>query len=99
MPRDQMDFGAQFAPPDARSLPERIAGLAELPIGELREAWSGVWIARRPRARAGVCWCSALPGDGRPRSIVVCRASWSAGWLRLKRATDRAARWMYRLYG
>ena len=68
--------GAQFAPPDARSLPERIADLAELPIGELREAWSEVWDcpppkgARRRLLMLGIAWrWQAEIQGGLPRQL------------------------------
>ena len=58
----ETDGGAHPAPPDAPPLEQRIAGLAALPIGGLREAWSEAWGvpppkgARRRLLMLGLAW-------------------------------------------
>ena len=58
----ETDGGAHPAPPDAPPLEQRIAGLAALPIGALREAWAKAWGvpppkgARRRLLMLGIAW-------------------------------------------
>ena len=54
--------GARSAPPPPRPLQARIAALSELPIAELRQAWSEAWGvpppkgARRRLLMLGIAW-------------------------------------------
>jgi hypothetical protein len=58
----ETDGGAQSAPPAAADVKQRIAGLAELPIGELRYTWSEAWDAPPPKGARrrllmlGIAW-------------------------------------------
>ena len=58
MPRTGTEGGAQRAPLVSPSLTERIAALAEMPIGDLRDGWSQAWDAPRllPGARLIRAW-------------------------------------------
>ncbi len=62
MARIDASGGARPAPPDAPSLNLRIAGLADLSIGDLREVWTEAWGAPPPKGARrrlltlGVAW-------------------------------------------
>ena len=74
--------GAAPAPPDL-PVPERIAALAELPIGELRQAWSEAWGAPPPKGARrrllmlGIAWkwqAAVHGGLPKPLAAAACRA-------------------------
>lgn len=62
MPTEATFGGVRAAPPNVLHLQQRIATLAEQPIGELREAWSEAWGtvppkgARRRLLMLGIAW-------------------------------------------
>ena len=80
--------GAVPAPPDLPA-PERIGALTELPIGELRHAWSEVWGAPPPKGARrrllmlGIAWkWQAAVHGGLPRPLERRLAAIEAGFLR-----------------
>ena len=89
MPSVETDGGARPAPPDAPPLEQRIAGLAALPIGELREAWSEAWGvpppkgARRRLLMLGIAWkWQADVHGGLSRQLARRLAALEAGFRR-----------------
>ena len=85
----ETDGGAHPAPPDARSLEQRIAGLAALPIGDLRDAWSETWGgpppkgARRRLLTLGLAWkWQADAHGGLSRQLERRLAALEAGFRR-----------------
>ena len=85
MRRSKGHGGAVPAPPDLPA-PERINAVAELPIGELRQAWSEVWGspppkgARRRLLMLGIAWKwqTAVHG-GLPKPLERRLAAMMAG--------------------
>ena len=83
------DGGAHPAPPDAPPLEQRIAGLAALPIGGLREAWAEAWGvpppkgARRRLLMLGIAWkWQADVHGGLSRQLERRRTALEAGFRR-----------------
>ena len=75
MRRANGQSGAGHAPPDSPA-PDRINALAELPIGDLRQAWQEVWgapppkSARRRLLMLGIAWkCQAAIHGGLPKPL------------------------------
>ena len=80
--------GAVPAPPDFPA-PERIDALAELPIGDLRQAWSEAWGAPPPKGARrrllmlGIAWkWQAAVHGGLPKPLERRLAALEAGLLR-----------------
>ena len=80
--------GAVSAPPDFPA-PERINAVAELPIGDLRQAWSEAWGAPPPKGARrrllmlGIAWkWQAAIHGGLPKSLERRLAALEAGHLR-----------------
>ena len=80
--------GAAPAPPDL-PVPDRIAALAEVPIGELRQAWSEAWGAPAPKGARrrllmlGIAckWQAAVHG-GLPKPLQRRLAALEGSFLR-----------------
>ena len=82
--------GAVHAPPDLPA-PERIGALTDLPIGELRHAWSEVWGAPPPKGARrrllmlGIAWkWQAAIHNGLPKPLErACTAPLRPSILRI----------------
>ena len=90
MPGLETDGGAHPAPPDARSLEQRIAGLAALPIGSLRDAWPEAWGGPPPKGARGPA--PHRPRRNRPRQRHLRHDPTEAPEDRRPRHTQRATR-------
>ena len=93
--------GAEIAPPPPQPLQARIAALAELPIAELRQAWSAAWGAPPPKGARrrllmlGIAWTVAGRGRGRLLQAARAAARDARGGLPARRRTEAERAWTF----